>query len=124
MNTFWSVYSESTQMWQGIAQSSLDTSETLQHRLAMLCGVKAPPPDSSLRGEIDLMISEKLRAVTNGIMDASWQTMLFYIQSGLTGHDMTSTARAGLAISQAVLKPAQETVKFNAQRLSMMAAAE
>ena len=124
MNAFWSVYSESTKMWQGIAQSSLDTTETLQHRLAMLCGMKAPPPDSSLHGEIDLMVSEKLRAVTDGIMDASWQTMLFCLKSGMGELDMTSATRAGLAISQAGLKPAQEAVRSNARRLSMSSAAE
>ena len=124
MNAFWSVYSESTKMWQGISQSSLDTTETLPHRLAMLCGMKAPPPDSSLHGEIDLMVSEKLQAVTHGIMDASWQTMLFCLQSGMGGHDMTSATRAGLAISQAGMKPAQEAVRSNARRLGMGAAAE
>ena len=122
MNTFWSVYSETTKMWEGIAQSSLDTSETLKLRLAMLCGTQSPPSDSTIQAEIDLMVSEKLRAVSDGIMDASWQTMLFYMQSGLGKLDMTSATRAGLAISQAGMKPAQDAVKSNALRLGAASA--
>ena len=122
MQPFWSICSEATKMWQGIAQSSLDTSETLQHRMAILYGIKAPPANTTYQGEVDLMVSEKLRAVTDGAMDAGWQTLMFCMQSSLGAHDMASVARAGMAISQAGMKPAQDAVKSNALRLSAVAA--
>jgi|GEM_PF-3479802 len=118
MNAFWSLYRDTAEFWTSMAQASMDTSTTLSHRLPMLTGMAPPPRNSSLNREIDRMVTEKVSAFSEGMMDAGWQVGKFYMNAVIEQPDPNAFAKAALSITKASLAPAQRAVKSNASRLS------
>ncbi len=113
MKQYWSLYENATTFWLNIAQSSLDTHTTLTHRLPMIAGLTPAPSQ-----EMDRMVTEKVKAVSQGMMDASWMLGSEMIKAAFDQPTMTSFAKASLAIAEAGMAPGQRTVKSNAKRLS------
>jgi hypothetical protein len=118
MHNFWTLYNDAAEFWSDFAETSADTHTTLSHRLNIIAGVDAPSSDNSLQDELDMMVSEKVKAFSEGLLDAGWQAGMFYMNSAFRQPDVTSFTRAVFSISKAGLDPVRRTVKSNADRLS------
>ena len=112
MNQYWSLYQDATKFWMNVAQSSLDTQTTLAHRLPMMAGLTSAPSQ-----EMDRMVTEKVKAISDGMMDASW-IMGTEMMNAFHKPTITSFAKASLSIANAGMAPGHRTVKSNAKRLS------
>lgn len=113
MKHYWSLYQDTAKFWSDLAQTSIDTTTTLSHRLPMLAGLTPAPSQ-----EMDRMVTEKVKAISEGMMDASWTMGREMMKAAFNKPTVTSMANASLAIANASLAPGRRTVKSNAKRLS------
>ena len=66
---------------------------------------------------MERMVTEKISAFSEGLLDASWQAGMFYASAAFGQSSFTSAARAALSITKAGIEPARRAVQSNALRL-------
>jgi hypothetical protein len=101
-----------------LGAAAMHTGMTLLCRWPILTAVATRTVRPQDAAELDRMVSEKVAATSQGILDAQAEIFRIATQAVSGKLRLSDACHAPLAVARASLKPALHTVKANSRRLS------